>query len=167
LDVHTILRINFLGFCADFSVTISKRPRLEVLRRTIILDSTFDGATPAPNDYGASFLAAIASEDGPDLAQVEGAECYAAEYFKALDGYLNVFESKSSLGGDAITSVETRQYVESLKLAHDMREPLPQIVLDIQRKSLPYTRSEGNPRSLDYLFRTKKGYMGKETKFGH
>jgi hypothetical protein len=32
--------------------------------------------------------------------------------------------------------------------------------LDIQRKSLPYTRSEGNPRSLDYLFGTKKGYMG-------
>jgi hypothetical protein len=30
LDVHTIPRINFLGFCADFPVTISKRPQLEV-----------------------------------------------------------------------------------------------------------------------------------------
>ena len=157
--MHTFPRINFLQFCADFPVTINERSRLEVLWRTIILDSTFDGVTPAPNDYGASFLAAIVRADCAGLAQGEATLYWAVDYFTTIAGYLDLLESKHILD-DAITSAEILQYMDLLRLAHDKKEPLPQVVLDIHRKSLPYTRSEGNPRGLDRLFRTKKGYMG-------
>jgi hypothetical protein len=167
LDLQSIFfKITLLEFCKKFQIIINKRPRLEVLWRTLILDSTFDGETPAPDDYATSFMAMIASDDGPTLANAQAAGKSTEEYFSCLDDWLDILNAKQVLGDNALTSDGMRQYTGILEtqfpisLTHDRKEPLPQTEKDVNHTALPYTRSEGQPRGLDRLFKTGKGFMG-------
>jgi hypothetical protein len=156
-------RIHLLDFCTKFTALISQRPRLEVLWRTLILDQNFDGRNPAPEDYATSFMAMIAETDGPGLAEATKRGGNTNEYFSRLDYYLETLNAKEVLGDKALTSAEMREYVQALANATDNQDDHsldPQIVSNINHTALPYTRSEGQPRGLDYLFMTKKGFMG-------
>jgi len=165
LDLDCFLfKITLLEFCAQFPIMINNRPRLEVLWRTLILDSTFDGTTPAPDDYAASFMAMIARKDGPTLANAQAAGESTEEYFGCLDGWLDTLNAKQVLGDNALTSDEMRKYtgiLESVTPHGRKKGPLPHTLKDdVDRTALPYTRSVGQPRGLDRVFKTAKGFMG-------
>ncbi|PMD34552.1 hypothetical protein L207DRAFT_516723 [Hyaloscypha variabilis F] len=156
-------RIHLLDFCTKFTALISQKPRLEVLWRTLILDQSFDDRNPAPEDYATSFMAMIAETDGPGLADATKRGENTNEYFGRLDDYLETLNAKEVLGDKALTSAEMREYVQALANAKDNQDDHsldPSIVSNINQTALPYTRSEGQPRGLDYIFMTKKGFMG-------
>ncbi|KAH7411246.1 hypothetical protein BKA64DRAFT_377158 [Cadophora sp. MPI-SDFR-AT-0126] len=83
-------KLDLLEFCTKFPAIINGRPRLETLWRTLILDSASDGTTPAPNDYGARFLAMIAGRDSYELSKLHGTRQSTEGYLSRLDDYRQV-----------------------------------------------------------------------------
>jgi hypothetical protein len=156
--------LDLLQLCTNFSVNINGRPRLEVFWRTLILDETHDGTTPAPVDYGLRFMAMIASSDGPKLSNLQRRGVSTDDYFSRFGAYLEELNVREVLGNEAVATDEIRQYADAYTQNSidnpDARGPFPENMIAIDRMSFPYFRSRDASIAQDRLYRTRGGLMG-------
>jgi hypothetical protein len=160
----TTYMLDMLQFCTTFASHIGGRPSLEVLWRTLILDSTWKGTIPAPNGLSSGFMARVASIDGPKLSKFKSDGLETEEYFAHLDKYLEQLNAIEVLGEDTLRSDDIGQYAEALRQTAIEnpygRNPLHRKIVEVDARADQYMRSEHDARGGDLLFRTRLGFMG-------
>jgi hypothetical protein len=103
LDIEAItFKLYLLQFCTTFPSYIGGRQRLEVLWRTLLLDETDNGTTPAPKKLSSGFLAMAAGYDGQKRSKLKMNELDNEQYYFLLGNYLGQLNATEVLGEDAL-----------------------------------------------------------------